>query len=152
MVRPVPSRPPQPPPEVIDCTGEQPSTTTEAGPGRQPPTTTEVAPKTKATGVETVKSTGTNLGDIRGEIEEIQLIIAKIQKERTQQPKPEEGGPTESTETAPKKDPKRNAEIRELISRLKRLSIRHDELKARQIANSVTRDPAPVSATAVTSQ
>lgn len=109
----------------------------------------------KAKDHETVKSTATDIVDIRGEIEDIQRIIARLGKERVEQRKQDESSPTKSTEIAPKKDPKRVEEIRALISRLERLSIRHEELKAKQIANStcVTRDPAPaVSATAVTSQ
>lgn len=106
--------------------------------------------------VKTTKSAGTEIVDIRSEIQDIQRIIARFEEERAARPKPgvstglkpeDAGNPTHSTEVATpkKKDPKRNAEIRELISRLERLSIRHEELRARQIANTAAtrRDPAP---------
>lgn len=73
--------------------------------------------------------------DIRTEIEDIQKIIAKFEKElaeRRQQK--EEKGPTQSTEQGgeTKKDPKRAEELLTLIKRLERLSHRHQELKARK--------------------
>jgi len=73
--------------------------------------------------------------DIRAEIEDIQRIVAKFEKERAERRKyDEEHGPTQSTDgkMANKKDPRRAEEIRRLVQRLERLSARYKELKARK--------------------